>query len=170
VIEYPLDGTLFPPEISAPTIRWKDANVRATLWLVTIEFPDGQGCINDFAPQSEWRPRPRAWEEVKRRSLEGPVVVTVIGIDRGAPATVLSAGRVTIRASVGQSGSAAVLSGSESPLCGRGQGPLFHSLTFRDRFVRGASARRFGEPVGVRKLSLLLNGWRRAGDGYRLRQ
>jgi tetratricopeptide (TPR) repeat protein len=99
VIEYPLEGTLFPPEIGAPAVRWKDGNGRADQWLVTIEFPDGGGRINDFTPQPEWRPQARVWDQIKSRSREGPAVVTVIGIKRRAPAQALSAGRVTIRTS-----------------------------------------------------------------------
>ncbi len=99
LIEYPLEGTLFPPEISAPTIHWKDEDVRADLWLVTIEFSDGQGRIDDFTAQSEWRPPPRVWDQIKNRSREGPAVVTVIGIRRRTPAEALSIGRVTIRTS-----------------------------------------------------------------------
>jgi tetratricopeptide (TPR) repeat protein len=112
VIEYPLEGTLFPPEISAPTVRWRDENDSANLWLVTIEFSDGGGRINDFArkggfetrPYCEWRPRPRVWEEIKRRSVPGPAVVTVVGVNRQAPGEALSAGRVTIRTSSDQVG------------------------------------------------------------------
>ena len=99
VIEYPLDGTLFPPEISAPAFRWKDEDARSDLWLVTIEFADGRGRINSFASQPEWRPEPAVWEKIKSRSRETPAVVTVIGINRQAPAEALSAGRVTIRTS-----------------------------------------------------------------------
>ena len=102
VIEYPLDGTLFPPDISAPAFHWKDENTRSSLWLVTMEFPDGGGRINDFAPQSEWRPRPRVWEEIKSRSVAGPAVVTVVGLNDQTLAEPLSAGRVTIRTSADQ--------------------------------------------------------------------
>ena len=104
VIEYPLDETLFPPEISAPAFRWKDENVRADLWLVTIEFADSRGRINRFARQCEWRPEAAVWEEIKSRSQEGPAVVTIIGLNRQAPAEALSAGRVTIRTSVDPAG------------------------------------------------------------------
>ena len=45
-IEYPLDETLFPPEIVAPKFRWKDYNSRSDTWLVTIEFQDGNKRIN----------------------------------------------------------------------------------------------------------------------------
>jgi len=35
-IEYPLDETLFPPDIAPPTFRWKDDNADCDTWLVTI--------------------------------------------------------------------------------------------------------------------------------------
>jgi len=98
-IEYPLDGTLFPPELSAPAFRWKDENGRSDLWLVTIEFSDGRGRINRFAQQPEWRPETAVWEDIKSRSLVNPATVTVIGVNRQAPSRALSAGRVTIQTS-----------------------------------------------------------------------
>jgi tetratricopeptide (TPR) repeat protein len=100
VIEYPLNGTLFPPDLSAPAMRWKDGDARSGLWLVTIEFADGQGRINDFTAQAQWRPPSRVWEEIKSRSVKGPAIMTVVGIDRQASAEVLSAGRVTIQTSL----------------------------------------------------------------------
>ena len=99
VIEYPLDGTLFPPEISAPAVRWKEDNARADLWLVTIEFADGRGRINAFASQSPWRSEPAVWEKIKGRSRETPAVVTVIGLNHQTPSQALSAGRVTVKTS-----------------------------------------------------------------------
>ena len=53
-IEYPLDGTLFPLEIVAPTFRWKDDVPQSDLWLVTIEFANGGRRINRFAQRPEW--------------------------------------------------------------------------------------------------------------------
>jgi len=98
-IEYPLDGTLFPPEISAPTLRWKDENVRATRWLVTIVFAEGRRHIDHFTAQPQWQPAARLWAQIKRRSLERPALVRVIGFDQHAPPEALSAGQVTIRTS-----------------------------------------------------------------------
>jgi tetratricopeptide (TPR) repeat protein len=99
VIEYPLDGTLFPLEIGAPAVRWKDDTAGADLWLVSIAFRDGRGRINEFAQQPEWRPQPAVWEKIKGRSLETPAVVTVIGVKRETPSEALSAGQVTIQTS-----------------------------------------------------------------------
>ena len=99
VIDYPLDGMLFPPEIAAPAFRWKDQDFRSDLWLVTIEFPDGGGRINCFSRQSEWRPEPAVWEQIKSRSLEKPATVTIVGVSRKVPSKVLSAGHVAIQTS-----------------------------------------------------------------------
>ncbi len=40
-IQYPLNGTLFPPEGVAPTIRWADGPSGANSWLVLIKYADG---------------------------------------------------------------------------------------------------------------------------------
>jgi tetratricopeptide (TPR) repeat protein len=98
-IEYPLDETLFPPEIPPPSFRWKDNDPRSDLWLVTIEFADGGGRINCFAEQSLWRPEPSVWETAKQRSLERQATVTVVGVNRKRRSKVHSVGRVTIKTS-----------------------------------------------------------------------
>jgi tetratricopeptide (TPR) repeat protein len=95
-IENPLDETLYPPEIPAPLFRWKDGDARSDLWLVTIEFPDGRGRVNALVRQPQWRPRDSVWDEIKRRSLEKPATVTVIGVNRGMSSEILSAGHITI--------------------------------------------------------------------------
>jgi len=94
-IQYPLNETLFPPEISAPSFRWKDEDPRSDLWLVKIEFA-GAGPIYVFAEQSPWRPQASLWEAIKQRSLEKPATATIVGVNRKKRSQVLSAGRVTI--------------------------------------------------------------------------
>jgi tetratricopeptide (TPR) repeat protein len=103
-VTYPLDETLFPPEIPAPCFRWQQENPRADLWLVTLEFPDGGGRINALTRQPQWTPEPSVWEEIKRRSLEKPATVTVAAVRRRAPSEILAAGRVTIRTSADKVG------------------------------------------------------------------
>jgi tetratricopeptide (TPR) repeat protein len=98
-IEYPLDETLFPPEIPPPSFRWKDGDPRSDLWLVTIEFADGAGRVDCFAEQSPWRPQAPVWETIKQRSLEKQATVTIIGLNRNKRSKVLSAGHVTIKTS-----------------------------------------------------------------------
>src|SRR5271157_959360 len=38
-IDYPLEGSLFPPEITSPTFIWHDAS--DTSWRIEITFGDG---------------------------------------------------------------------------------------------------------------------------------
>jgi tetratricopeptide (TPR) repeat protein len=104
VIGYPLEGTLFPPEICAPTVRWQDENAGVDLWLVTIELAAGGERISEFSLQRQWRPEPRVWEQIKSRSRAAPAVLTVVGVARGAPTQALSAGRVTFRTSTDEVG------------------------------------------------------------------
>ena len=145
VIEYPLDGTLFPPEISAPAFRWKDEDFHSDLWLVTIEVSDGRGRINCFSRQSEWRPEPAVWEDIKSRSLETPAVVTIIGINRKTSSDVLSAGHVTIQTSSDKVGA-----------------PLFYrevNLPFVDAVKDPSTIRwRFGAVSSVERPPVVLEG------------
>jgi tetratricopeptide (TPR) repeat protein len=106
VIEYPLEETLFPPDVSSPCFRWQDSAPEADRWLITVEFPDGQGRLNEFAGRGgfqtrpyEWRPEPRIWEQIKSRSQAGPAVVTIVGLHHQRPAEPLSVGHVTIQTS-----------------------------------------------------------------------
>lgn len=98
-VENPLDETLFPPEMPAPLFRWKDGDNRADLWLVTIEFADGEGRINAVVREPQWRAKASVWEKVKKRSLESWAKVTVAGVSQGTPGQVLSVSRFRIMTS-----------------------------------------------------------------------
>jgi len=98
-IENPLDETLFPPEMPAPLFRWKDDDARSDLWLVTIEFSDGGRRINALVRQAQWRPLDSVWDQIKKRSLENPARVTVVGVSRETRTQILSVGRITITTS-----------------------------------------------------------------------
>jgi hypothetical protein len=99
-IDYPLNETLFPPEIAPPTLHWTDSNVQCDTWLVTIKFPDDQGRASFLTDVPQWTPEPAQWEQVKQRSLEQEATVAVLGVNRSAPQTILSGARVTISTSV----------------------------------------------------------------------
>lgn len=93
---YPLDGTLFPPELPAPLFRWKDEDPRSNRWLVSIEFSDGGKRVDSFVQASEWRPGVSVWGQIKKRSIDKQATVTVVGIDRRTPSQILSVGRIAI--------------------------------------------------------------------------
>ena len=98
-IRYPLDETLFPPEIVPPEFQWEDGNSRSNMWLVSIEFQDGKAPMNIVAHESRWTPGQQQWEEIKKRSLEREAHVTIVGISRRITTKILSVGRISIKTS-----------------------------------------------------------------------
>jgi hypothetical protein len=99
LIEYPLEGTLFPLDIAAPTFRWIDRTARSNKYLVVLEFADGGGRMQFVTHEPQWTPKALAWETVKKRSLERDATVTILGIDLRSPRQVLAANHLRIRTS-----------------------------------------------------------------------
>jgi len=97
-INYPLDETLFPPEIVPPTFRWND-NAGSDTWLISIDFQDEKARINILSNQSRWTPEHQQWQIIKNRSLEKDALVTILGVNRKSSAKIASAGRIKIRTS-----------------------------------------------------------------------
>lgn len=98
-ISYPLDGTLFPPEIVPSTFRWKDNNSRCDTWLITMKFQDDQGRLNFLTRTPSWTPQTKLWEDIKKRSLEKQAQVTILGLNRSDPRKILSVGQISIKTS-----------------------------------------------------------------------
>jgi hypothetical protein len=85
-LEYPLDGTLFPPEMVPPVFRWRDGTPGARRWLIRITLADGQPDMCFLVRRPQWTARSQDWEILKRRSLEQEARVVILGIGRGRPA------------------------------------------------------------------------------------
>jgi tetratricopeptide (TPR) repeat protein len=102
-INYPLDETLFPPEIVPPIFRWDD-NSGSDVWLISIKFQDDEGRMNVLANESCWTPEKEQWQNIKNRSLEKDAEVTIMGVKWGASAKIVSVGRTRIKTSKDQVG------------------------------------------------------------------
>lgn len=121
-IDYPEEGSIFPPEIAPPTFVWHDAAAGITRWRIVISFADGTApirtssagprmrigeidpdCIadtnepprltNEQASAHTWSPGAALWESIKKHATS---TVTISGL-RGAEQ--VSSGRVTIHTS-----------------------------------------------------------------------
>ena len=103
-ILYPLDETLFPPEIAAPTIRWKDSRDGVDGWLVMFKFRDEKEAMSFSSAAMEWTPADEDWRDIKRRSLEKPAELTVLGFSQTDPQRILSQARISISTSVDEVG------------------------------------------------------------------
>lgn len=124
-IDYPGGGSIFPPDMVAPTFLWREANEKATVWQIDLAFSDGSSgihaessgerlrigeidprCVSETnkppaltleqAAMRTWTPAPAIWEAIKRQSVERPATVTITGYQGGHA---VSRGQVTIQTS-----------------------------------------------------------------------
>ena len=98
-IRYPQDGTLFPPEIVAPTMIWEDATPQVDRWTVVVRDDTGAELLRATVDGPRFRPSERDWERIKAQSSERDAEVAVVGVSQAQPATVLSSARIRIRTS-----------------------------------------------------------------------
>jgi tetratricopeptide (TPR) repeat protein len=97
-IKYPLDGTLFPPEIVAPTFLWNDPG-SATRWLVMVRFQTTDEVLRFPALNPRWRPSEEDWARIKRLSRERDAEVAVVGLGDPGATGIVSSASVRIRTS-----------------------------------------------------------------------
>jgi tetratricopeptide (TPR) repeat protein len=125
-VDYPLDGSVFPPEFPAPRLEWRDASPRARTWTIDVSFGEGAppalratsrgepmeigevdsravGPTNqppeltrEQAEAHTWRPDAATWEAIKKGSTEKDAVLTVTGYADEGRRRVVSRGRVSI--------------------------------------------------------------------------
>ena len=127
-IDYPLNESIFPPEITPPTFIWHDASGSSQHWRIVVRFSDGaapmslngagapptigeidQRCVSannelprltaEQAAAHTWIPDSKTWERIKQHSVIGPAVVTIEGFGEGDVRHVTSDGQVSISTS-----------------------------------------------------------------------
>jgi tetratricopeptide (TPR) repeat protein len=127
-IDYPQDGSIFPPEITAPTFLWRDPAPDAKRWRIDISFADGSPgihaesrgerlkigeidprCVSatnelpKLSPQQAaswaWTPEEATWAAIKKRSVKRAATVTISGFRDQDQRRPVSAGRIRIQTS-----------------------------------------------------------------------
>jgi Flp pilus assembly protein TadD len=98
-ITYPFDNAVFPQEIVAPVFRWSEPGDSAREWLVTVRFDKSPVRYEHFVHGASWRPSPQEWDVMKRDSVEGRAVVSVVGRGVREGAKVLLQGTVALTTS-----------------------------------------------------------------------
>jgi Flp pilus assembly protein TadD len=96
-IKYPLDGTLFPPEIVAPTVAWNDETEGVATWMVLVRFDGTDEMLQFPATEPGWRPAEADWADIKQRSVERDAELAIVGLGQGAQP--VSSASVRIRTS-----------------------------------------------------------------------
>lgn len=120
-VDYPLNASVFPPEITAPTFLWHDTSA-ATHWEISVTFAGGgptthvraagelyqRGAVDAAAgPMAElspelasahtWRPDAAEWARWKKLSVSAPATITIEGFAEDGAA--VSRGSVRISTS-----------------------------------------------------------------------
>ena len=76
-ITYPADGTVFPPEIVAPTVLWEDSADTGASWVVVARDSEGNELAREHTTETRWRPAAEQWTAIKERSVTRPVTLQV---------------------------------------------------------------------------------------------
>ncbi len=95
LIDYPADGTVFPPDIAAPAFRWTSADANVVAWHVGVRFDDGGPALEATAAAPTWTPTQSQWQDIKSRSVAGAATVTIAGTRRDG--TKVRRGSISIR-------------------------------------------------------------------------
>jgi tetratricopeptide (TPR) repeat protein len=127
-VDLPVAGTIYPPDMVAPTFLWRDESERATLWRVEVSFGRGipplrvnvkgerlgVGEIDPqcVSPQNElprltpqeaaahsWKPDPETWAAIKRQSVRRPATLTISGLGDENSTQPVSQGQSTFQTS-----------------------------------------------------------------------
>ena len=125
-VDYPTEGSLFPPDIIAPTFQWRDPEPSATAWRVDITFADHSHSLQVWSqgekmklgevdrtltgfveptltPEQEaahtWKPDLKTWAEIKKHSVKGPATVTFTGFRAENAGDPVSSGQVNLQTS-----------------------------------------------------------------------
>ncbi|HMG86187.1 MAG TPA: tetratricopeptide repeat protein [Terracidiphilus sp.] len=122
-IDYPRDGSVFPPEITAPTFLWHDANESVQHWVIAISFGGARAPLRiettgillqggqidpnagpglaltpEQASTYTWRPDNATWEKIKQLSTAAPAQISIEGFAANGREPV-SIGRVSVSTS-----------------------------------------------------------------------
>lgn len=130
-VDYPLDESVFPPEIIAPTFLWHDSDNNADTWLIDITLKNDEHIYilvpGDAPPKEEidprcvveaikyepsayqkssraWTPSTGLWAYIKKNTLEKNAAVKFYGFRSSTPTEVLSKGMVSMKTSADKVG------------------------------------------------------------------
>jgi tetratricopeptide (TPR) repeat protein len=128
VIDYPADGSVFPPDMAAPTFLWRDPAPGAVSWQIDVAFANGSAAIRvaakgermqigeidprcvsptnrppSLTPQQAdartWLPDPAAWAAIKKNSVSAAATVTISGFAAGNVRQPVSRGHMLLHTS-----------------------------------------------------------------------
>jgi tetratricopeptide (TPR) repeat protein len=127
-VDYPLNGSLFPPDMAAPLFQWRDSAPNAASWQIEITFADGSApllvsskgepmrvgeidsrAVSDTNKPPEltpeqaaahtWRPDATTWAAIRQHAVAAPASITISGFAAAESATPVSRGSMKLSVS-----------------------------------------------------------------------
>ncbi len=124
-IDYPLNASVFPPDMEPPTFEWRDAAAGAATWKIEIAFSDGaadlkvsvkgegrkigeidQRCISannklpTLTPEQltahTWKPDAATWAVLRAHAVEHPATLIFTGYANGSETQAISRGTMQL--------------------------------------------------------------------------
>jgi tetratricopeptide (TPR) repeat protein len=113
-IDYPLNGSLFPPDMAPPTFLWRDPSADADSWQIEVTFADGSAPLHvtskgermqvgpidpraisdtnklpELTPEQAaahtWKPDAATWDAIRKHAVSSAATVAISGIAAGRP-------------------------------------------------------------------------------------
>jgi tetratricopeptide (TPR) repeat protein len=94
-IDYPQEGTIFPPEFPAPQFLWHDTLRASMQWHIRLSTQSGKELYQEITESPTWRPDSAVWLNIKTVSATEPVFFTIIGVHKHLLGSNYSSGRVS---------------------------------------------------------------------------
>ncbi len=120
-IDYPLNGSVFPPDMEAPTFLWRDSAANADAWHIGVTFANGSTALHvdtkgermhvgeidprcvspnnklpELTPEQAaahtWKPDAALWDALKKQAGRGAVTITIRGYTSSDARQPLSSG------------------------------------------------------------------------------
>ena len=128
VIDYPNDGSVFPPDMAAPTFFWRDPAPNADSWLIDVSFANGSAgvhasakgermrigeidprCVSNTnkppaltpeqAAAHTWTPDAATWAAIKKQAGADAATITIRGFAVGNLSAPVSRGSMELHVS-----------------------------------------------------------------------
>ncbi|MBI4877273.1 MAG: PD40 domain-containing protein, partial [Acidobacteria bacterium] len=127
-VDFPEQGSIFPPEITPPAFLWRDPVEDAAVWRIEIKFAGGLAPIRaqsrgerlpigeidpravaetnqppqwnpQIAAARSWTPDTETWEAIKKRSGKRPATITIPGYREEKSKQAVSRGQAAFQTS-----------------------------------------------------------------------
>jgi tetratricopeptide (TPR) repeat protein len=128
VIDYPLNGSVFAPDMEAPTFLWRDPAASAVVWRIDVAFANGSPdlhqeakgeamrvgeidprCVSpsnrlptltpEQAAAHTWKPDTETWSTIKKLPAASSATITISGFAAGDSSRPVSRGSMQIHLS-----------------------------------------------------------------------